>query len=317
LTFTGDRRLIQRKYTKSRAGEVTLMKASAFSYARATSVANALELLVAHGDKAKVLAGGQSLMPAMNLRLVSPEFIVDIGELAELRGIGVKDGILTIGALTRHVDLLKSPEIAAHAPLLTEAVAQVAHPAIRNRGTLGGSLAHADPASELPACMVALDASIVVRGQGGERRIAAVDFFRGIYETALSAEELLIAVELPVVRKNSAHFFSEFARRHGDYAITGLAAQAVVDSGVLTDLRLVFFAVGDRPVLAKAARGLVNVAVTPAVLSDASRALGEELDPPEDQQATGSMRRHLAKVLMIRCIGILLGRTDLNAGRFG
>jgi carbon-monoxide dehydrogenase medium subunit len=317
LTFTGDRRLIQRKYTKSRAGEVTLMKASAFSYARATSVANALELLVAHGDKAKVLAGGQSLMPAMNLRLVSPEFIVDIGELAELRGIGVKDGILTIGALTRHVDLLKSPEIAAHAPLLTEAVAQVAHPAIRNRGTLGGSLAHADPASELPACMVALDASIVVRGQGGERRIAAVDFFGGIYETALSAEELLIAVELPVVRKNSAHFFSEFARRHGDYAITGLAAQAVVDSGVLTDLRLVFFAVGDRPVLAKAARGLVNVAVTPAVLSDASRALGEELDPPEDQQATGSMRRHLAKVLMIRCIGILLGRTDLNAGRFG
>jgi carbon-monoxide dehydrogenase medium subunit len=256
-------------------------------------------------------------MPAMNLRLVSPEFIVDIGELAELRGIGVKDGILTIGALTRHVDLLKSPEIAAHAPLLTEAVAQVAHPAIRNRGTLGGSLAHADPASELPACMVALDASIVVRGQGGERRIAAVDFFGGIYETALSAEELLIAVELPVVRKNSAHFFSEFARRHGDYAITGLAAQAVVDSGVLTDLRLVFFAVGDRPVLAKAARGLVNVAVTPAVLSDASRALGEELDPPEDQQATGSMRRHLAKVLMIRCIGILLGRTDLNAGRFG
>jgi carbon-monoxide dehydrogenase medium subunit len=256
-------------------------------------------------------------MPAMNLRLVSPEFIVDIGELAELRGIGVKDGILTIGALTRHVDLLKSPEIAAHAPLLTEAVAQVAHPAIRNRGTLGGSLAHADPASELPACMVALDASIVVRDQGGERRIAAVDFFRGIYETALSAEELLIAVELPVVRKNSAHFFSEFARRHGDYAITGLAAQAVVDSRVLTDLRLVFFAVGDRPVLAKAARGLVNVAVTPAVLSDASRALGEELDPPEDQQATGSMRRHLAKVLMIRCIGTLLGRTDLNAGRFG
>ena len=293
------------------------MKASAFSYARATSVANALDLLGAHGDKAKVLSGGQSLMPAMNLRLVSPEFIVDIGELAELRGIGVKDETLTIGALTRHVDLLTSPEIAAHAPLLTEAVAHVAHPAIRNRGTLGGSLAHADPASELPACMVALDATIVVRGRDGERRIAAVDFFRGTYETALSAEELLIAVELPVVQKNSAHFFSEFARRHGDYAITGVAAQAVVDSGILTDLRLVFFAVGDRPVLAKAARGLVNVAVTPGVLSDASRALGEELDPPEDQQATGSMRRHLANVLMIRCIGILLGRTDLDAGRSG
>ena len=138
------------------------MKASAFAYARATSVANALDLLAMHGEKAKVLSGGQSLMPAMNLRLISPELIVDIGELAELRGIAVKGGVLTIGALTRHVDLLKSPEIAAHAPLLAEAVAHVAHPAIRNRGTIGGSLAHADPASELPACMLALGATIIV-----------------------------------------------------------------------------------------------------------------------------------------------------------
>src|SRR3984893_10488111 len=122
------------------------MKASAFAYARATSVVNALELLAAHGDKAKVLSGGQSLMPAMNLRLISPELIVDIGELAELRGIAIKGNVLSIGALTRHVDLLKSPEIAAHAPLLTDAIAHVAHPAIRNRGTIGGSLAHADPA---------------------------------------------------------------------------------------------------------------------------------------------------------------------------
>ena len=142
------------------------MKASAFTYARATSVVNALELLAAHGDKAKVLSGGQSLMPAMNLRLISPEFIVDIGGLAELRGIAVKGDVLTIGALTRHVDVLKSAEIAAHAPLLTDAVAHIAHPAIRNRGTLGGSLAHADPASELPACMIALDATVIVRGLG-------------------------------------------------------------------------------------------------------------------------------------------------------
>jgi aerobic carbon-monoxide dehydrogenase medium subunit len=149
------------------------MKASAFSYARATSVGNALDLLVAHGDGAKVLSGGQSLMPAMNLRLISPDLIVDIGELSELRGIAVKGDVLTIGALTRHVDLARSPEIAVRAPLLTEAISHVAHPAIRNKGTLGGSLAHADPASELPACMVALDATIVVRGQDGERRIAA------------------------------------------------------------------------------------------------------------------------------------------------
>jgi aerobic carbon-monoxide dehydrogenase medium subunit len=290
------------------------MKASAFNYARATSVVNALELLVAHGDKAKVLSGGQSLMPAMNLRLISPELIVDIGEIAELRGIAVRGGVLSMGALTRHVDLLKSPMVAAHAPLLTEAIAHVAHPAIRNRGTIGGSLAHADPASELPACMVALNATIVVRGQTGERRIAAGDFFTGIYETALSAQELLIAVELPVAGKSSVHFFHEFARRHGDYAIAGLAAQAIALGDVFTDLRMVFFAVGDRPILATSAEKLIDVVVTPALLSDASAALGEELDPPEDQQASPSMRRHLARVLLARCVSTLLGRPDLDAG---
>jgi carbon-monoxide dehydrogenase medium subunit len=294
------------------------MKASAFSYARATSVGNALELLAAHGDGAKVLSGGQSLMPAMNLRLISPDLIVDIGGIAELRGITAKNtaknNVLTIGALTRHVDLLNSPDIAAHAPLLTEAVAHIAHPAIRNRGTLGGSLAHADPASELPACMLALNATIIVRGPAGERRIAAQDFFTGIYETALTAQELLVAVELPVARKNSAHFFSEFARRHGDYAIVGLAAQAVVDGDVFADLRLGFFAVGDRPVLARAALRLVKTAITSTVLSEASAALGEELDPQEDQQASIAMRRHLAKVLLARCVSTLLGRPDLDAG---
>src|SRR5205809_7536639 len=174
------------------------MKAAAFAYARAASVVNALELLAAHGEVAKVLSGGQSLMPAMNLRLISPELIVDIGELAELRGITVRESILTIGALTRHVDLLKSPEIGAHAPLLTDAVAHIAHPAIRNRGTIGGSLAHADPASELPACMHTLGATILARGPSGERRIAASEFLAAIYETALAPQELLVAVELPV-----------------------------------------------------------------------------------------------------------------------
>jgi aerobic carbon-monoxide dehydrogenase medium subunit len=290
------------------------MKASAFSYARATSVGNALELLVAHGDKAKVLSGGQSLMPAMNLRLISPELIVDIGEISELRGIAVSGGVLTIGALTRHVDLANSSEIAAHAPLLTEAIAHVAHPAIRNRGTLGGSLAHADPASELPACMVALNATIIARGQAGERRIPAEDFFKGIYETDLSTQELLVAVELPVAQKNAAHFFHEFARRHGDYAIAGLAAQAIVEGGAFGDLRLVFFAVGDRPVLAKGAARLVKTTITPELLTQASTALGQELDPHDDQQASSNMRRHLAKVLLARCVGALLGRPDLAAG---
>jgi carbon-monoxide dehydrogenase medium subunit len=261
-----------------------------------------------------VLSGGQSLMPAMNLRLISPEWIVDIGELAELRGIAVTGDVLRIGALTRHVELASSPGIAAHAPLLAEAIAHVAHPAIRNRGTIGGSLAHADPASELPACMVALNATIIVTGPAGERRIAAKDFFTGIYETALSPQELLIAIELPAARKNAVHYFHEFARRHGDYAIVGLAAQAIVEDQTFTDLRLVFFAVGDRPVSARAATRLVKTAITPAILSDASVVLGDELDPLDDQQASAAMRRHLAKVLLTRCVPALLGRPDLDIG---
>src|SRR5215510_699317 len=266
------------------------MKASAFAYARATSVANALELLAVHGDRARVLSGGQSLIPAMNLRLVSPELIVDIGELNELRGIAVRGDTLAVGALTRHADLLKSSDIVKYAPLLASAVAHVAHPAIRNRGTIGGSLAQADPASELPACMLALGATIVVRGPGGERRIAAEEFFTGIYETKLTPQDLLVAIELPVAHKGSAHFFQEFARRHGDYAIVGLAAQAVLQGDGFADLRLGYFAVGDKPVLAKVAAKLTGVAVTPALLADAAAALSAELDPHEDQQATPAMR---------------------------
>src|SRR5262249_27301173 len=161
--------------------------------------------------------------------------------------------------------------------------------------------AHADPAAELPACMLALGATIIARGQDGERQIKAEDFFTGIYETALTPEELLVAVEVPVVRKDSAHFFHEFARRHGDYAIVGVAAQASVQHGVFSDLHIAFFAVGDRPVLAKAATKLVGVTVTSAILSEASAALGDELEPQEDQEASAAMRRHLAKVLLARC----------------
>ncbi|PAY04540.1 MULTISPECIES: FAD binding domain-containing protein [Bradyrhizobium] len=290
------------------------MKAAAFAYARATSVVNALELLAVHGDKAKVLSGGQSLMPAMNLRLLSPEILVDIGGLAELRGIAMRGDVLVVGALTRHVDLLRSPEIALHAPLLRHAVSHVAHPAIRNRGTIGGSLAHADPASELPACVVALDATIVARGPTGERRIAATELFKGIYETALARDELLVAVEVPVPGQGSTFFFQEYARRHGDYAIVGLAARAVVADGKFTDLRLGFFAVGDRPLLAAAAGKLIDVSVTPALLAEVTTALTRELDPQEDQQASPTMRRHLAAILLRRCVAALLARPELETG---
>jgi aerobic carbon-monoxide dehydrogenase medium subunit len=287
------------------------MKASAFDYARASSVGNAIELLIQYGDRAKVLSGGQSLMPAMNLRLLAPELIIDIGALDELRGITRQNGVLSIGALTRHVDLQHSPDVAAFAPLLKEAIAHVAHPAIRNRGTIGGSLAHADPASELPACVIALDATIVVRGPAGERRIAAEDFFLGIYETALSTEELLIAVEVPLPPLHAAHYFCEFARRHGDYAIVGLAAQAVLDHQKLTELRPVFFGVGDKAMHVSVPM-LLGTDVTPKVLSEALQALDEALDPPEDQQANDAMRIHYAKVLLARCVAALLSRPELS-----
>ena len=287
------------------------MKASAFSYTRASSVVDALELLARHGDQAKVLSGGQSLMPALNLRLSAPELLVDIGAIAELRGVAVENGVLRIGALTRHVDVLRSAEIAKHAPLLTDAIAHVAHPAIRNRGTFGGSLAHADPASELPACVLALDAVLLVRSKNGERRIRAVEFFTGIYETLLSPEELLIAVEIPVAKPNAVHFFHEYSRRKGDYAIVGLAASAIRDGDVLENLRLGYFAVGDKPMLATASEHLTGRPVTASMLADAQTALDAELDPQEDQQASAGMRRYLARQFMARCVSTLLDRQDL------
>ncbi len=288
------------------------MKASAFSYARASSVVDALELLARHGDQAKVLSGGQSLMPALNLRLSAPELLVDIGAIDELRGISVANGVLRVGALTRHVDVLKSAEIAKHAPLLTEAIAHVAHPAIRNKGTFGGSLAHADPASELPACVLALDAVILVRSKDSERRIQAADFFTGIYETLLAPDELLVAVEIPVAKPNAVHFFHEYARRKGDYAIVGLAASGILSGDVLTELRLGYFAVGDRPMLATATEHLTGRPVTASMLAGAKAALDAEFDPQEDQQASAGMRRYLARQLMARCVSMLLERPDLE-----
>lgn len=281
------------------------MKAPAFAYARVTSVECALDMLSMYGEGAKLLSGGQSLLPAMNLRLISPEIVIDIGGLAELRGILVRDGILSIGALTRHVELMHAPEIKAFAPLLADAAQHVAHPAIRNRGTIGGSLANADPAAELPACMMALDATIVVRGRASERRIPAIEFFQGIFATALSPGELLVAVEVPVARAGSADFFNEFARRQGDYALAGVAAHAEMDAQSFSDLRMAFFGVADRPILAVAVARLINVTVTPALISDAAEAFADELDPPADAQASSALRRHLAKVLFRRCLHAL------------
>jgi carbon-monoxide dehydrogenase medium subunit len=272
------------------------MKAAAFAYARAASVVNALELLAAHGDKAKVLSGGQSLMPAMNLRLISPELIVDIGELAELRGISVDGDLLTIGALTRHVDVLKSPEIAAYVPLLRDAISHVGHPAIRNRGTIGGSVAFADPAAELPACVLALDGELAIAGPQGSRAVKADDFFKGLFETALTARDVLTAIRIPAAGAETRVGFAEFARRHGDYAMVGLAASARADGKQLRDVRLAYFGVGSTPLRARHA----EQALAAADVEAAVRALAQDLNPPDDVQASGTVKTHLAGVLLRR-----------------
>jgi carbon-monoxide dehydrogenase medium subunit len=291
------------------------MKASAFSYIKPSTVQETLALLAEHGEEAKLLSGGQSLMPALNLRLSAPAWLIDIGGLDELRGISVADGVLRIGAITRHVELLRSTEVADYAPLLAQAMAHVAHPAIRNKGTLGGNLAHADPASEMPACMVALDAVIVAQNAERQRRIPASEFFNGVYETVLTPDEMLVAIEVRVAKPGQLHFFHEYCRRSGDYAIVGLAASAVVENDRFTDLRLGFFAVGDRPVLANAARELISRPVDAAALAAAQTALDAELDPQEDQQASSVMRRHMARQLLSLCVATLLRRPELEIRR--
>jgi carbon-monoxide dehydrogenase medium subunit len=262
------------------------VKAPSFGYAKPRSLAEALDLIERPG--AKVLAGGQSLIASLNLRLSSPELLVDINGLSELRGIRLDKDVVRIGALATHAEIERSDVVKQHLPLLAEAVRHVAHPAIRNRGTIGGSLALADPAAEYPACVLALDAVIIATGQKGERRIKASGFFKGLFETDLKPGELLTAVEFKAQKTDERSVFLELARRQGDYAIVGLAAFARNGSK-----RIAFFGAGDRPVLA------VNAArATDAQAAKA--ALGKDLSPPADLYHSAQTKLHLARVLLER-----------------
>src|SRR5712671_6355903 len=216
------------------------MKAPRFAYARPASVAEALALLAEHKDEARVLAGGQSLVPMLNFRVAAPKVLVDINRIAGLSGIKVAKNHIRIGALTRHVELERSADVARHLPLIASAMPHIAHPAIRSRGTFGGSCALADPAAELPACALALGATFVVAGRKGERRVAAQDFFRGLYATALKADELIVAAEFPLPKPGYVSAFGELARRHGDYAMVGIAAHGLQRERRLFDIHVVF-----------------------------------------------------------------------------
>ena len=286
------------------------MKAPAFEYLRPTSVTEAIALLGQHPE-AKLIAGGQSLLASLNLRLSQPSHLIDIGRLPELRGIAVKNGVLRIGALTRHAETMAAPEIATHAPLLKAAIHHVAHAAIRTRGTIGGSLANADPAAELPACILALDATLIIAGPHGERREAAADFFTGLFGTTLAPDEILAAIEVPLAAANAVHGFQELTRRSGDYAIVGLAAQGLRGANGLSALRLAWFSIGSKATLTPhAAAALLGPAPS---LERAAAALAEELEPHDDLQANAATRLTLARVLLRRVAGPLLTPSGIAA----
>jgi len=279
------------------------MKAPRFAYARPASIAQALALLAEHKDDARVLAGGQSLVPMLNFRVAAPKVLVDVNRIGALAGIKVAKDHVRIGALTRHVELERSEEIARHLPLLSQAMPYVAHPAIRNRGTFGGSCALADPAAELPACALALDATFVLAGKKGERRVAAKDFFKGLYATALKPGELLVAAEFPRAKAGYVSAFGELARRHGDYAMVGVAIHGSTKGGKFSQLRVAFFGVGDRPVrAAQFERALDGEAATPTAVEGALAKLDADLQPRADLQASAATKLHLAKVITGRAL---------------
>jgi aerobic carbon-monoxide dehydrogenase medium subunit len=278
------------------------MKPAPFEYHRPASLAETFDLLDRYGDDGRILAGGQSLVPALNMRLATPRAVIDINRLPGLDAIRLEPEGLVLGALARHEAVERSPLVREHAPLLALALPHVGHAAIRTRGTLGGSLALADPAAELPACAVALDARIRVEGRHGRRDVAAADFFRGIYTTAIEPGELVVELVVPRARGWRSEF-QEVARRHGDFALAGLAARARVEAGRLAEARLVFFGVGVGPVRAHGAEAaLAGRAGDAETITAARRALDAQLDPPGDLHGSPALRRHLAGVLLARVV---------------
>lgn len=292
------------------------MKPAPFEYLAPDSLDAALDLLAHRGGEAKLLAGGQSLIPVMNFRLAQPTLLVDLNRLGGLDYLREDAGGLRIGAMTRQRRLERDPLVARLAPLLSEAVPFIAHPQIRNRGTVGGSLAHADPAAELPAVAVALDARFRLQRAGGERWVAARDFFAGLFTTVLEPDEMLVEVALPPPPARTGWSFLEVARRHGDYAQVGIAARVSLDeAGRCRDARLVYLSVGDGPVDAReAARMLAGTDLSDAAIAAAAdRASRDEMDPTGDIHASADFKRHLARVLTGRALRRALARAKGEA----
>jgi carbon-monoxide dehydrogenase medium subunit len=285
------------------------MKARNFRYVRATSVDQACRILANAGGDAVPVAGGQSLLAGLNMRLSSPKLLVDIGDLEELTGQSETDGFIRLGALTRHCELLRSRLVSRHLPLLTLAAPHIGHIAIRNRGTLGGSLAYADPAAELPACAVALGATLILASCAGEREVKAEEFFKGLFETDLRLGELIIAVKFPVPAAGTSIAFSELSRRHGDFALAGLAAVARLEAGQIDWARLVYFGCVEHAKVAEAVSAAAAGLMLP--IPDATtieHAIPRDLDPVGTPGLRADTKLKLATVLTRRVLNSLSER---------
>jgi CO/xanthine dehydrogenase FAD-binding subunit len=297
------------------------VKPPVFDYLAPASLDEALKTLADLGERAKVLAGGQSLVALLNFRLVRPEHLVDLNGVPELAGIREDDGHVVIGAMTRQRAVEQSTLVRQRVPLLSEAMPQIGHVQIRNRGTIGGSLAHADPAGELPAVVAALGGELVARSLRGRRVLKAGDFFMGYLTTALEADELLVEVRLPTTAPRTGSAFVEVSRRHGDFALVGVAATVTLDEGgVCTSSNLALTGVGPAPVLAgDAARGLVGARPTAKAMEDAGARVAAAIEPDSDLHASRDFRKHLAGVLTRRALVQAAeraggGRTDSKGG---
>ncbi|NQW68931.1 MAG: xanthine dehydrogenase family protein subunit M [Betaproteobacteria bacterium] len=277
------------------------MKAAAFDYVKPKALPEALSLLAEAGEDARLIAGGQTLLATLNMRLSEPSILIDITDISELKGITLQGDHLRIGALVTHTEIEDSELIAKHAPLLKAAAPHIAHRAIRNLGTWGGSLAYGDPAAEWPACSLTLDAIMIIHGPAGERRISAQDFFIDLYTTSLEPDDILVATEIPIASSNQVFYFHELSRRHGDYAVAGLAAVAKKQGDALTDCAFTFFSVGTTPVMALQAQEIINgQAVNQDLIARAVSAARSEIEAIADITNSAEAKQHLIGVLLER-----------------
>lgn len=279
------------------------MKLPAFDYACPDTIAEAVALLSSHKGEAKPLAGGQSLVPMLAFRVAAPSLLVDLRKLTTLRNITVADSGVTLGALVRWCDILNDARLKDAQPLLVAAVGHVAHYQIRNRGTVGGSVAHADPAAELPGVLVTCEAEIAVTGQAGERVIAAADFFCGPLTTALTADEIVTSIQLPAWPSGRRFGFQEFARRHGDFALAAAALFYDEIDGKVANAHVGVIGVADRPLRLTAVESILNGAtVDDATITEAERAASASVEPPDDIHASGAYRKALTGVMVERAL---------------